>query len=189
MFARLFEQRDEPVNFAGGIFVGVGRAFRVFQNGVDQNRDRLLHAVKNQKLVGDEEIHHRRFQFIVRRARHDGFDVVDEFVADEAQRAAGEARQARHGHRAIFFHHALDDFEAVLHVLADDGAFRDAAVFDHLDVLAVLPDDRARIAADERVAPEMFAALDGFKEKRFALRRGFCGRPRAAFPNRRECGA
>jgi hypothetical protein len=70
-------------------------------------------AVENQKLVGDEKIHHRRLQFILRRARHDGFDVVDEFVADEADRAAGEARQARHRHRAIFFHHALDDFEAV----------------------------------------------------------------------------
>ncbi len=113
MFARLFEQRDEPLDFADGIFVGVGRAFRVVENGVDQNRDRLLHAVENQKLVGDEKIHHGRFQFVVRRARHDGFDVVDEFVADEADRAAGEARQSRHGHRAIFFHHALDDFEAV----------------------------------------------------------------------------
>ena len=29
--------------------------------------------------------------------------------------------------------------------------------------LAVLPDDRARVAADERVASEVFAALDGFK--------------------------
>jgi len=64
-------------------------------------------------LVRDEKIHHRRFQFIVRRARHDGFDVVDEFIADEADRTAGETRQSRHRHRAIFLHHALDHFEAV----------------------------------------------------------------------------
>ena len=38
-------------------------------------------------------------QVIVRRARHDRFDVVDEFVADEPDGAAGEPRQARHGHR------------------------------------------------------------------------------------------
>ena len=189
MFARLFEQRDDAVNFARRVFVGVGGAFRVVENGVDQNRDGLLRAVESQQLVGDEKIHHRRFQFILRRARHDGFDVVNEFVADEADRAAGEARQARHGHGAEFFHHALDHFEAVLHVAPDHEAFRDAAVFEHLDVLAVLPDDRARIAADERVAPDMFAAFDGFEEEGFALRRGFCGRRRAVFPNRPKCGA
>ena len=76
-------------------------------------------AVENEQLVGDEKIHHGRLQFVMRRARHDGFDVVDEFVADEADRAAGEARQARHGHRAVFFHHALDNFEAVAHGRAD----------------------------------------------------------------------
>ena len=47
------------------------------------------------------------------------------------------------------------------------------------DVLAVLPDDRARIAADERVAPDVFAALDGFEEERFALPADFAvGRER-----------
>src|ERR1039458_5209494 len=103
----------------------------------------------------------------------------NKFVADEADGTAGEARQTRHAHRAIFFHHALDDFEAVLHVPADDGAFRNAAVLDHLDMLAVLPDDGARIAADERIAPDMFAALDGFKEKRFARAANFAvGRER-----------
>ena len=33
---------------------------------------------------------------------------------------------------------------------------------------AHLPDDRARVAADERVAAEVFAALDGFEQERFA---------------------
>ena len=40
-------------------------------------------------------------------------------------------------------------------------------------------DDRARIAADERVAAEMFAAFDGFEQKRFALAADFAvGRER-----------
>jgi hypothetical protein len=37
------------------------------------------------------------------------------------------------------------------------------------DAVAVLADDRARIAAHEGVASEVFAALDGFEEERFAL--------------------
>ena len=49
---------------------------------------------KIKQLVGDEKIHDGRAQFILRRARHDRLDVVDEFVADETDRAAGEARQA-----------------------------------------------------------------------------------------------
>ena len=64
MFAGLFEQRDEAVDFADRIFVGLGRAGGVVQNGVDQDGDGLGHAVENQQLVGDEEIHHRRFQFV-----------------------------------------------------------------------------------------------------------------------------
>ena len=47
--------------------------------------------------------------------------------------------------------------------------FHHFPVFDDLDAVAVLPDDGARIAADERVAPDVFAALDGFKQERFAL--------------------
>ena len=56
VFARLFEQGDDAFNFARRIFVGVSRIVRVVQNRVDQNRDGLRHAVKNQQLVGDEEI-------------------------------------------------------------------------------------------------------------------------------------
>ena len=42
------------------------------------------------------------------------------------------------------------------------------AVLQHLHRLAHLPDDRARIAAHEGVAPEVFAALDRLEQERLA---------------------
>ena len=50
-------------------------------------------------------------------------------------------------------------------------AFHHLSVFDDFDAVGGLFDDGARVAADERVAPDVFAALDGFKQERFAL---FC---------------
>src|SRR5687768_9800417 len=41
------------------------------------------------------------------------------------------------------------------------------------DLAAVLANDRARIAADERVTAEMFAAFDRFKKERLALPANF----------------
>ena len=61
----------------------------------------------------------------------------------------------------------------------DFKTFANFSIFDDLNTVASLLDDRARIAADERVAAEMFAALDGFKEKRLALSANFAvGRER-----------
>ena len=66
MFARLFEQRDQALDFADGVLVGLGRAGGVVEHGVDQHGDGLGDAVEDEQLVGDEEIHHRRAA--VRRA-------------------------------------------------------------------------------------------------------------------------
>ena len=173
MFTGLFEQCDDSLNFVRRIFVSVFRAVGVINNRVDENRDGLLRAVENQNLVGDEEIHHGRFQFVLRRTRNGRFHVVNKFVADKTNRATGETRQSRRGHRAKFFHHAFDHFKSVFHVAPDHKTFRHATVLKHLDVRAVLPDDRARIAADERVASDVFATFDGFKKKRFALTANF----------------
>ena len=49
----------------------------------------------------------------------------------------------------------------------------DLAVFNKFDAIAGLADDGARIAADKRIAPQMFAAFDGFEQKRFALPANF----------------
>ena len=51
----------------------------------------------------------------------------------------------------------------------DDRPAHDLAVFNNFDVMAGLPDDGARIAADKRVTAQMFAALDRFKQKRLTL--------------------
>ena len=92
------------------------------------------------------------------------------------------------GTGAILLQNLFHDFEAVLHAVVASAGLRsahgselldDLAVFEHLDAVAGLPDDRARIAADERIAPEVFAAFDRFEQKRFALPANFAvGRER-----------
>ena len=55
----------------------------------------------------------------------------------------------------------------------------DFSVLQNLDAIFRLPDDGARIAADERVASQMFAALDRLEQKRFARAADFAiGRER-----------
>ena len=119
------------------------------------------------KLVGDEEVKDGGFQFIVGGAGDDRLDIMDEFVADEANGAAGEAGQAGDGDGAVAFHDAFDDLEAILGVRAEVVGLSDAAVFDDLNLAVVLADDGAGVAANEGVAADVFAALDGFKEEGF----------------------
>ena len=174
VLAGLFEQRDQPLNFAGGIFVRFFRVGGVFLRGVDQHGEGLGDAVEDQQLVGNEKIHDRRLQLIMGGPGHDRLDIMNEFVADKTDRAAGEARQPRHRHRAIFPHHPLDHFETVLHLLRIGRSIRhrelldDFAVFNQLDAIGGLANDCARIAADKGIAAEMFAAFDRFKQERLA---------------------
>ena len=173
VFQRLFEQREEAVNFSGGVLVGLGRRGGIVQDRVDQNRDGLLRAVEDEQLVGDEEIERGRAQLVLRRARDDGLDVVDELVADEAHRAAGEAREAGDVHGPVAREHALDDFEAVANALVarllagrgDGELLDDLAVRDDLDAVGGLLDDGARVAADEGVAAQMLTTLDGLEQE------------------------
>ena len=93
MFTRLFEQRNQPLDFTDGIFVGFDRACRVVEKCVDQNGDGLRHTIENEQLIGDEKNHRGRAQFILWRTRHNRLDIMNEFISDEANRAAGEPRQ------------------------------------------------------------------------------------------------
>jgi hypothetical protein len=87
-------KREQALDFFHRHFVGVGRAGRFVNRGVDEHGDGLRDAIEHQQLIRDDEIHGGRVEFVVRRTRDDGFDVVNEFVADEAHGAAGEAWQA-----------------------------------------------------------------------------------------------
>ena len=88
----------------------------------------------------------------------------------------------------IFLHHALDNDQAVTDsrarrpvplpalrgegvrrtgegISSDQKAFDDFPIFNDFNVIAGLFDDRAWIATDKRVASQMFAAFDGFKQE------------------------
>jgi len=41
------------------------------------------------------------------------------------------------------------------------------AIFEDLDPVALLADNRTRVAADKGIAPEMLAAFDRFEKERF----------------------
>jgi hypothetical protein len=181
VFARLFEEGNQALNFADGLFVGFASAGLLVEYSVDQDGDRLRNAVENQEFVSDQKVHGRGPQIIVRRAGHDRLHVMDEFVTDETDSAAGETRQPGQGHRSIPFQHLFDHLKSVLHTLrairirfARDGKFLNHfAAFDQFYAVCVLTDHGAWIAANERITPEMLAAFDGLKEKRFALSADF----------------
>ena len=122
------------------------------------------------------------------RTRDDRFDIVDEFVADETDRAAGESGKARKGNRSIPLHHRFNHLESVADLAgvsgriggSDGERLQDFSIFDHLDAGPGLANDGAGIAADERVTADVFAALDGLEEERFALAADFAiGRERS----------
>ncbi len=57
--------------------------------------------------------------------------------------------------------------------VGNDELFHHLAVFDHFDPVAGLANDGARIAADKRITPKVFASLDRLEQKRFALPANF----------------
>ena len=135
------------------------------------------HAVENQKLVCNQEIDDRRLQVVPGRARHDRFDVMYKFVADETDRPAGKARQSGQSDGLESPHDLLDHSQPVADGPGAIGAgagldselFGDFAVLDDINVLALLADDGAGIAAHEGITANVFAAFDGFEKKGFAL--------------------
>ena len=181
IFAGLLQQGNDPSDFCDRIFIGFCRARVLIEDGVDQHGEGLRDTVENEQLVGDEKIHRRRAQLVLRRSWDDGFDVVNELVTDEANRAAGEPGQTGQGHASELFQQAFDDFEAVLDrrdALSGGGArdqhvLHDASTFNDFDAIVELPNDCARVAADEGVTSQMLAALDRFEKKRFALAANF----------------
>ncbi|EKY03959.1 hypothetical protein HMPREF9120_02525 [Neisseria sp. oral taxon 020 str. F0370] len=153
-------QLDADVFEAGaGALVCVGLA-RV---GVNDKVDFAAEVVDNGQLFGE---HHED----VRRADAVGFDgvfqtacevfeVIDGFVAEIADEAAGEARQAGDFGRVETLVEGFDKFQRVAPVLFDNDA-----VFIQADFAAGGFDVGVRAEADEGVAAEAFAADDGFEQ-------------------------
>ena len=92
VFAGLFQKRRQSVDLSHRALVCFRGAFGFLDDGVDQQGHRLGDAVENEQFAGDQEIERGRVQVVARRTRHDGLDIVDKFVTDEANRPASEAR-------------------------------------------------------------------------------------------------
>ena len=101
---------------------------------------------------------------------------MNEFVADKAKRTTGKPRQAIDIHRPVIGQHPLYDLETVadftlrLGPATTDDLVRlpHLAALDPLHLVADLDDHPARVAAHERVAAKMLAALDRLEQERLA---------------------
>ena len=184
VFQRLLEQRDESINFLDRIVVGVFRLGAVLDDRVHENGHRLPHAIEYKQFVGDQEIHRGRAQLILGRTRHHRLHVMNKFVPHKSHRAAGKPRQPRQIHRAIAAQNALHHLQPVAHVMLARFAThrvggRHLTALHHLHLIAILPNDPARIAADKRVPAQVLAALHALTQKRLAARPNFAiGRKR-----------
>src|SRR5437899_12758064 len=102
-------------------------------------------------------------------------------MTDATDRPAGKPGQTGQGHGTELFQNALDDFEAVsdMRGVASGGLARDhkllhdLAVFNNLDAILDLTNDHARVAANKGITPQMLAAFDRFKKKRFVRAANF----------------
>ena len=134
--------RDRGV--VGGVDIAVEARVRDHLDGVQ-------HVVEDQQRVREHQPGLRYAQRVRLRLRH-ALEVPDRLVADVADGAAVEARQAGRRDRA-----ELGDL-----------------VLDHAQRVAVLVVQRAHavgLRADERVAPHALAALDGFEQERVVAAR------------------
>jgi hypothetical protein len=126
-------------------------------------------------------------------ARHDWLHVVNEFVADETDRAAREPRQAgatslADNRFSTPFHHRepVAHLRFIFRIRVARSTVKDATdapVLEMHHLLAVLPNDRARIAAHKRITPQMLAALDRFEQETIPPARESCDTPTAASQN------
>ena len=129
----------------------VGRVHIAVEACVRDHLDRVQHVVEDQQRVREHQPGLGHAQRVRLRLRH-ALEVADRLVADVADGAAVEARQAGRRDRA-----ELGDF-----------------VLDHAQRIAVLVMQRAdavRLRADERVASHALAALDGLEQERVVAAR------------------
>src|SRR6266481_3633619 len=153
MLGGLFEQRDEPVNFASGVFVSLIRIGGIVQHSVYENGKGLRYAIKDEQLVGDKKIHYRGLDVITRRSCRDRLNVMNEFVSDEADCATGKSRQSFDRHGAILLHHLFHYFQTVSDApgpvgsRADRESFGHSSILENFDGAAVLANDRTRVTS------------------------------------------
>src|SRR5437879_6552817 len=113
MLARLFEQRDKPLDLAGRIFVGFFSVGGVIQDGVYEDSQGLSDPIENQQLIGNQKIHCWRLNFIARGPRNDWLDIINKFVSDKTDSAASESRQTCNADGPIFSHDSFDNVQLI----------------------------------------------------------------------------
>jgi len=127
---------------------------------VRHDLDLLRHVVEDEETLGEEQAGVRQPE-VVGGALGQPLEGTRHLVADVADGAAREARQAGDGHGAVLREQPPERLERVVHRVAHRRAAR------RLDLErapAAAPDAR-RLGAEETVAPPLLAALDALQEE------------------------
>jgi hypothetical protein len=153
-FAQPGEQFPEP---GLRLLVGAGNAGL----GIDDQRQLAREVVDHRNFFGKQQ-HDVGNSEVVRflGARQPGFDIADGVVAEAADQATAEARQAggRSGTKAL--HVLADEVERVGVVFA----FGDAIAVQHQHLMRIDHDPRRAGQADDRVTAKALAALHRFEQ-------------------------
>ena len=141
----------------GGISVG-----RRFHAGVDDEAEGLAGVVKGDDAVDQHEVEQGGASRVLGRLRDGGLDAVDVFVADHADHAADERREAGDLGDAQAGEFLLYQRQRVSR--RGDGLLGAVAAG---DLRAVFPggEGHRRGGAAEAVASELIAARDGFEKE------------------------
>ena len=158
----LFEALEALERTRVGDRRGVAGSLLSRKVGGDDEVDLLLDVVECEHLVEEHEAGVGDAEF-VDGERGQAFDLADDIVGKEADRAGRKGRQARQARGGVAAERLLEFREDV----ALEGPSL-AGFFDG-DVRPAGDDLLVRLDADERVTADMLAALDGFQQEGLGL--------------------
>ena len=134
------------------LLVGTGEA----RFGINDQRQLARQVVDDGDFLGEQQADVRRADFIrIVGPRQARLDIAHGVVAEAADQAAAEARQAARRRHPEALHVVADEVERIGVVLA----LGDAVAGQHQHLVAIDDDARRCRQADDRIAPETLAAL------------------------------
>ena len=162
-------QAVQALESAGiGVLHRTGGGFFAGQVGGDNEVDLLLDVVEGKHLVKEHQAGVRYAQFVGSQ-RGQALDLAYDIVGKEADRAGSERRQAGQARGGVAAEGLLQLGEDVALEGAAARQFAVGSLLIHRDRWPARDDPLVRLDADEGIAADVLATLDGFEQKGFRL--------------------
>ncbi len=158
------EPPQEALDLDNGGVVGRAGVLAGRDVGVAEGQHLVLDVVEDQQGVGEQKQAIVELQ-VVRGPHGQTLEEAHQVVADHAHRAADEARQRGRRHISVAPQQVREDMQRIAPAVLQGDGLRPGALSDG-GRLALGAEDQQRVAAQERVAGQAFAALDGFQQER-----------------------